>query len=98
MIPGFATMRFGRDPDEIRPWLVLCYVCFMLRDRVGLPARQYEMLAASVARHHTLADVIAWGVAQIPECIVAEVVVQDEYTHDVVLPYRDGMHLVYDTT
>lgn len=23
---------------------------------------------------------------------------QDEYTHDVILPYRDQLHLVYDTT
>lgn len=74
------------------------YTFSMLRDRVGLPDHQYDQLAASVAGHATLADVIVWGVAQIPECIVAEVVVQDEFTHDVILPYRDGMHLVYDTT
>jgi hypothetical protein len=29
---------------------------------------------------------------------VERVVVQDEYTHDVVLPWEDGVYLAYDTT
>ena len=70
----------------------------MLTDRVGLPPARYAALEAAVARQATLADVIAWGVAQNPPCIVADVIVQDEYTHDVILPYRDGLHLIYDTT
>lgn len=74
------------------------YATGMLDDRVGLPPEQYQLLARIMSRHATLADVIVWGAAQIPECIVADVIIQDEYTHDVVLPYRDGMHLIYDTT
>ena len=30
--------------------------------------------------------------------VIESVVVQDEYTHDVVLRYADGVYLVYDTT
>ena len=30
--------------------------------------------------------------------MLAEVVVQDEYTHDVVVPWGDGLWLVYDCT
>jgi hypothetical protein len=30
--------------------------------------------------------------------MIARVVIQDEYTHDVVLPYDEGVYLVYDTT
>ena len=33
-----------------------------------------------------------------PPRVVSSIVVQDEYTHDVVLPYSDGVYLVYDTT
>jgi len=30
--------------------------------------------------------------------IVSEVIVQDEFTHDVIVPRADGLVLVYDTT
>jgi hypothetical protein len=30
--------------------------------------------------------------------MIEEVVIQDEYTHDVVMPYADGLYLVFDTT
>ena len=49
-------------------------------------------LADEVARHGSLAEAVVWA----PE--VLDVVVQDEYTHDVVLRGRDGLVFVYDTT
>ncbi|WP_428267620.1 hypothetical protein [Haliangium sp.] len=70
----------------------------MLVDRAGLSEARRAELERAVARHDTLAEVIRWGVAQKPPCVVVDVVVQDEFTHDVILPYRDGLHLVYDTT
>lgn len=46
---------------------------------------------------HTLADVLLWCEQQSPPVQVAEIVTQDEYTHDVVLPF--GAHfLSFDTT
>ena len=51
-----------------------------------------------LARRHTLADVLAWAREQTPPRSVAEIVTQDEYTHDVVLPF-DGSHfLAFDAT
>jgi hypothetical protein len=45
----------------------------------------------------TLQDVVRWGFSQTPPVDVAAVVVQDEYSHDVVLPW--GLQfLVFDTT
>jgi hypothetical protein len=46
----------------------------------------------------TLEDVVRWGLMSDPRRMVEEVVVQDEYTHDVVMPYADGLYLVFDTT
>ena len=60
-----------------------------------------EMLASIetiVAGQKTLEDVVRWGLAQRPARLVESVVVQDEYTHDVVLRWADGVYLVYDTT
>ena len=39
-----------------------------------------------------------WVLARRPPEALTEVVVQDEFTHDVVVPWRDGLYLVYDTT
>jgi hypothetical protein len=55
-------------------------------------------LHQAVARHRSLTDAVAWGLAHRPPLIVAEVITQDEYTHDVLLPYRDARWIVYDTT
>jgi pantothenate kinase len=54
--------------------------------------------AEAFAHRHTLADVLAWAREQRPPVSVAEIVTQDEYTHDVVLPF-DGKHfLAFDAT
>ncbi|HQU92926.1 MAG TPA: hypothetical protein PLK77_11550 [Pyrinomonadaceae bacterium] len=51
--------------------------------------------------HKGLADVLAWAATKpksdVHPQIVAEVITQDEFTHDVIVPYRD-VFLVYDTT
>jgi hypothetical protein len=53
---------------------------------------------AELAHQHTLADVLHWARAQAPPRTVAEIVTQDEYTHDVVIPF-DGSHfLAFDAT
>ena len=49
-----------------------------------------------------LKDVMSWALSQpvgafIPQ-VVADVIVQDEFTHDVIVPWSEGLVLVYDTT
>jgi hypothetical protein len=55
-------------------------------------------LLAEASAHRSLAEVVRWGLAQSPPRLVADVIVQDEFTHDVVLPFSDDTVLVYDTT
>ena len=50
-----------------------------------------------VAPLRSLEQVVRWAFRQTPPSDVADVVVQDEFTHDVVIPWR-GVHLVFDTT
>ncbi|MBK6520780.1 MAG: hypothetical protein IPM79_39685 [Polyangiaceae bacterium] len=66
--------------------------------RLPLPAPTVSQLRAFVARQHTLHDVVVAGLASRPERGLQSVVVQDEYTHDVVVRWDDGVYLVYDTT
>jgi uncharacterized membrane protein affecting hemolysin expression len=58
-------------------------------------------LLAEIGEHDSLRDVLGWlGTKKRSEVhpqLVAEVVAQDEFTHDVIVPYRN-LFLVYDTT
>lgn len=70
----------------------------MLTDRAGLPAEELARLGTRIAGHSTLGDVVRdWATAQPPRPVL-DVITQDEYTHDIILVYRDEIHLVYDTT
>lgn len=58
-------------------------------------------LENETAQHKTLGQVLTWANSKpkgdlLPQT-VAEVVTQDEFTHDVVIPYKN-LFLVYDTT
>lgn len=59
-------------------------------------------IEAELSGQHNLKDMMAWALSHgesvaLPG-VVSEVIVQDEFTHDVIVPRRDGLVLVYDTT
>ncbi len=53
---------------------------------------------AVVTRLDTLEQILAWCHAQRPPCDVIDVIVQDEYTHDVVVRGPAPAYLCFDTT
>lgn len=61
-------------------------------------AETRERIERAFASQRTLEDVVRWGLALRPARLVERVVVQDEYTHDVVLRDPSGVYLVYDCT
>lgn len=69
-----------------------------LTDRAGLAPTVRATLERELAPLTLLQDVVRWGFARTPPADVAEVVVQDEFTHDVVMPWESGCYLVFDTT
>lgn len=46
----------------------------------------------------TLGPVLEWLRVQEPPRIVRDIVTQDEYTHDVIVPWGDRLVLVFDAT
>jgi hypothetical protein len=56
-------------------------------------ARAAELFAST----HTLAALLRWAHTQRPQVPVLEIVTQDEFTHDVVLPFAPAF-LSFDTT
>ena len=69
-----------------------------LADCAGLEPAEYAQIAATVRGHYGLDDVIAWGRAQVPPVYPADVVRQDEFNHDVLVPLPSGRWIVYGTT
>jgi len=67
-------------------------------DRVGMPVDELRALEARLAGQTTLERVLRWGAAEIPRKTVEEIVTQDEYTHDVLVPWERGCYLVYGVT
>lgn len=66
--------------------------------RGSFPEATLAAIRAFVDPQRTLHDVVVAGLADRPERPVRAVVVQDEYTHDVVVRWDDETYLVYDTT
>ena len=69
-----------------------------LTDYAGLDAAEHAQIAAAVRAHHGLDDIFAWGRMQTPPIHPADVIKQDEFTHDVLVPLPSGRWLVYGTT
>ena len=61
-------------------------------------AHTVAQASAALARLTTLAEVLAWGRAQSPPAPVLDLVTQDEYTHDVILPFGGAHFLAFDAT
>jgi hypothetical protein len=71
-------------------------------NRANLSPDAVADIAVELSAQENLRDVMSWALSSqsgtfIPS-VVAEVIVQDECTHDVVVPWRDGLVLVYDST
>jgi hypothetical protein len=66
--------------------------------RVTVTGEVRRAIEALVTSQRTLEEVVRWGLALTPPRLVENVVVQDEYTHDVVMAHPAGVYLVYDTT
>lgn len=73
-----------------------------LKNYSNLSPERIEELQQATARHAGMLEALNWAIAQSPHIspmhIVANVVVQDEYTHDVILRAGDDAYLVYGTS
>lgn len=69
----------------------------LLYDHAGLSDDARTRWRAILTGHTTLERVVRWGYAQQPPVDITDVLVQDEFTHDVIAPAGDVV-LVYDTT
>jgi hypothetical protein len=66
-----------------------------------MSAPEVEALERQLGGVESLADVLRWGRSQptgvVKPAVITDVVVQDEFTHDAIVPWRDRA-LVFGST
>ena len=68
-----------------------------LFDHAQLTPGERDTLARAIAGHTTLEQALEWARTRTPPRGVESVLTQDEYTHDVLIPYGTRW-LAYDTS
>jgi hypothetical protein len=51
-----------------------------------------------VAKHTSLENILVWSMAQSPPVCLEDMIQQDEFTNDLVIPFENNLFLVYDVT
>ena len=68
----------------------------------GVSVDRVEAIAARAASLQSLEDLLTWGREDPARfsspATLTDVVIQDEFTHDVIVRLTDGLVLVYDST
>jgi len=72
-------------------------VTIPLIDLAQLGPAERASLGRAIANQTTLEQALDWARTLTPPCGVESVLTQDEYTHDVLIPYG-SRYLVYDTS
>ncbi len=71
-------------------------------NHANLSPEKISQIEGELSGQQNLNDVMKWALSYpkgvFISSVVANVIVQDEFTHDVIIPYREGWVLVFDTT
>jgi hypothetical protein len=67
-------------------------------DRANLTTDERLALTQELPDWGTLQEFVVWGLSKSPPALLIETVEQDEYTHDVIARYRDGLVFVLGST
>ena len=70
-------------------------------NRANLPIETLTALERELPRFGTLQEFVLWGSAGRPPVLLTETIALDEYTHDVIAPWRargNGLTLVLEST
>ena len=69
-----------------------------VENRAGLPEADFAALEEVVSGQRSMKHVLDWALGRRPPLALADMVTQDEFSHDFLVPYPGGLWLVYDST
>jgi hypothetical protein len=70
----------------------------VLENRAHLPKDKFDPLAQVVAEHRSIKHALDWLQSLEPPLTFSDIVTQDEFSHDILIEYLQGLYLVYDVT
>ena len=69
-----------------------------VENRANLPPDAFEPMRRCLETHCTMERALAWFFAQSPPLAPDDLVPQDEFSYDLLVPYRAGLFLNYATS
>ena len=69
-----------------------------VENRAALAEADFAELARVVSAHRSMKHALDWVLGQRPPLALADMVTQDEFSHDFLVAYPGGLWLVYDST
>jgi hypothetical protein len=63
----------------------------------NLNASEFDKIESVISSHNQLLDVLNCVEIEKEKRLSPEIVTQDEYTHDIVVEWKEPIYLVYDT-
>ena len=71
-------------------------------NRTPISDVSFQAIQSELPAIENLQQLMNWALAdqsgRFTPGVISNVIVQDEFSHDVIVPWRDGLVLVYDTT
>lgn len=71
---------------------------FPIENRAGLPPEDFGAIAQALSSQCSIRHAIDWFARHNPPLVPADMVTQDEFSHDILVAYPGGLWLVYDST
>jgi hypothetical protein len=69
-----------------------------LEDRSRLSQAAFEELARDLARQTSMRQALQWLAEHDPPLKIEDMITQDEFSHDILVPYKDGHYIVYESS
>lgn len=69
-----------------------------ISNRANLTPEMHAALELELPNWGTLQQFVIWGGLQTPPALLVETIEQDEYTHDVIATFREGLVLAFGST
>lgn len=70
------------------------YIC----SEQQIPQSTLDDIQAIVSNHHTLENILNWGLSQSSPKVFEDMIAQDEFSIDVIIAYDSKFYLAYDVT
>lgn len=69
-----------------------------VENRASLPDDTLAVIESGLPESGTLMEFIGWGLTQHPPVVPVKDVALDEYSHEIIFGFRDGLILVLGST